>query len=139
MTTTPQLGLGTQYWVETAAGSGVYFRVAKVMDIQPPNPQLDEHDITNMDSVAKESLAGLPDYGETSIPMLYSEDSDTDAFLLDWITTRETRGNRLVYPSGSQDDWQGWPKGYQPNLPVNGVCQATLTVRNTGKPVRTSA
>ncbi len=45
--------------------------------IDPGSPSTDEHDTTNLCSIAKEKLLGLTDYGTLTINVDYDEDDDS--------------------------------------------------------------
>jgi hypothetical protein len=135
--TTPTIGIGTKFMVETAVGSGVYQYLANIKDVSPPNASIAELDTTNMDSPdnAEEQIPGLTNYGDMSLPMLYADNSDTDQIILAWRASQTAGANRkgrIVYRSGRTDTFPCFIKGYQPNIPVNGVCEATLTLKVAG-------
>ncbi len=128
--------------VETAAGSGVFFELAEVTNITPPSDSVDDVDATHMKSPGRvrEFISGLSDPGDMSLDMNYVPGEATDAFIVAWRLSGETREVRIVHPDASavtHDQFPAYVKGYTPTMSIGEKLSATLSLKVAGAVVRT--
>lgn len=129
--TTPALGYDSEFAVESAAGSATYTALAKVRNITPPNASIDDVDVTHMKSPdrAREFIAGLTDYGDCEVELLFEAGSTTDDFIEAWRAGGETRSCKITFPNAATWTFSAYPKGYAPELPMDDVQTAVLTMK----------
>lgn len=137
MTTTANIGYGSIFRVENAAGSGVYTQLAMVTDITPPSDTSDIIDVTSMDSPLseKEFIQGLSDPGDCALTMNWEPSSATDALIRAWRVARETRSAQIVFPNGAIWTFGCFVKSYVPKVPTLTKMEATLTCKVSGSTV----
>lgn len=93
-------GAGTQLQRETTPGSGTWTTIAEVRSIDGPNSQIDQDEVTNLDSTAREYIAGLRDNGSLSFPYNWFADASHDQ-LEDDADSGITRNYRIRFPQFS--------------------------------------
>jgi hypothetical protein len=133
MASSAMIGYGSTFAVETAASSGVYTTLSEVKDITPPSQSVDVIDVTHMGSLSstREFIQGLTDPGEVSLTMNFVPSSVTDAFILAWRTSRQTRSCKITFPNSVIWTFNGFVTGYDPSAPNEGLMEATLTCKVT--------
>lgn len=135
MTTEAQIGLGSQFWLDSAAD--VLTQLGEIISVTPPNPQTAEVEATHMASPnrRREYIAGLIEDGEGSFQMNYVPGSATDVLIRAAQADGITRDYKIVIPDGA-GTWEITGdcivKGYERDLPIDDRMTATLTVRFTG-------
>ncbi len=113
--------------------------------ITPPSAQIDQIDVTHMQSPdrRREFIPGLIDSGECSFEMNYVPDSDGDNELneiLDLAVGLDRRRQcRITYPNGVTHTFTGSLQTYEPTIPVDDKMTATVTFKVSGSIVRTPA
>jgi hypothetical protein len=133
------IGYGSTFAVETAAASGVFTPLSEVTDITPPSESVDVIDVTHMGSAdsTREFIQGLMDPGEVTIDMNWVPSSATDAFILAWRSSRETRAAKITFPNGVIWTFSALPTGRSFDLPVGEIQTGSLTAKVTGSKVKT--
>lgn len=132
------IGYGSTFEVETAAGSGVYFKLGLIGGITPPNESVDQVDVTHTESDARtrQFIAGLRDPGDASCSVNYVAGNATDVFVLAWRASGETRSCRITYPTLVKDTFPAFVLGWSPTLATADKCSADLKIKVAGAPVR---
>lgn len=128
------IGYGGYFEVETAAGSGIYTRIAEVFSISPPSESTDVIDVTHMQSpdAIREFIQGLTDPGEVSLEMNFVPGAlDGDVFIRAWRGSRERRISRIVFPNDYVWDFRCFVTGFEPTMPNEDKMTATLTAKVT--------
>lgn len=138
MTTQAEIGYANYFEVETSAGSGVFYELAEVTNISPPNQQVDQIEVTHMRSPGryKEYISGLTDPSDMSLELNYVVGAATDDFVLAWRASGETRASRIKHSSGDIDTFPTFVLGYQTQIPVGDKKSATLQLKVAGAIVR---
>lgn len=121
--------------------ASVWTEVGGVQGIQPPAPERAEIDVTALDSEGTETLAGLPDYGETSFTLFMRGSSGdlvaNQAALQTLADTGAAVSFRVTGPAAIATVYtcSGWVKTFRPNFQTGQAAVADVTIRWTGKPV----
>jgi predicted secreted protein len=136
------LGYDVGISVESAAGSGVFIEIAEVTNVTPPSDTVDDIDATHMKSPGRvrEFISGLSDPGDMSLDGNYIPGSDTDAFIVAWRLSGETRAVRIVYPADldvTHDQFPAYVKSYVPTMAIGEKMGFTLGLKVAGAVVRT--
>jgi hypothetical protein len=136
MTTNVGIGLGTEFWLDSA--SDVLTQLSEVLSVTPPNPQVADVEATHMASTAREFIAGLIDYGEGSFEFNYIPGNATDVLIRAAIDDGVARDFKIVLPVADGSTWEITGdcivKGWERNIPIDDRMTATLSVRFTGSP-----
>ncbi len=134
----PSIASKSTLEVETAPGSGVFFKVAKITNMPKPKPTKPQVDVTNMDSDAEEQIPGLPNYGQLVYNLIWEPGSAVDAFVSAWDISNEIRAVRQTYgKTGVKDTYQGFVLEYDAG--AGGASEAfkgSITIKCTSVPVR---
>jgi len=121
---------------------GNFIPFAKVVDITPNKISVPQVDTTVLASVANESQAGTPDFGEVSITIL--TDAANSALITSWITAKKTNVFQITMNdytwegTGATDSavaFKGWVKEFSPlgeDLTKDKAVQSKLTLKITG-------
>lgn len=137
MATEAQIGLGTEFWLDNAAGTPVLTKLGEILSVTPPNPQTEEVEATHMGSPnrRREYISGLIEDGEGTFEMNYVPGSTTDELIRDALDDGNTRNYKIVLPDGAgtwEIEGECIVKGYERNIPIDDRMTASLTVRFTG-------
>lgn len=112
-----------------------------ITSITPPSDSVDQIEITHMASPGrkKQFVAGLSDPGEMTLELNYMPGSETDAFILAWRASGQTRDSRISYPATTSlvDTFPTFVSSYAPSIPVGDKMTATLGLKVAGDIVRT--
>lgn len=132
---TVKIGYGAQLWIDN--GSGVLTKVAELIEIGLPNPQVDEVEATHFESPdrSREYVPGLTDNGEITFGINFVAGSATDTLITGAIAGGEVRDMEVVVPAGAAFQtfaFSGLVKGYEKNVPIDDRQTATITVRVNG-------
>lgn len=128
------IGYDIGFEIEDAVGSGVFVPLIEVTNIDLPDEQTDEVEVTHMKSPGgmKEFIGGLTDPGECSVEINWIQGNATDVELTSLKASKEKRAMRIVFPGGTKWTFQGFIKGYKPTVPLGDKKQAQATIRVTG-------
>lgn len=129
---------GSKIEVSGAASPSVFTKITNVTDISESGATVDQIDTTNLDSTAKESVPGLPDYGTVTIQLNWDSDEATHVTLdqlvaggasstRDWRITESGGGS-----PGTRTQFKGWVQSLQKSRAVNSIVKATATIKKTG-------
>lgn len=113
------LALGTILRVENPATTG-FLAVGNLTQIGVPGPTKPEIDVTDFDSTAVETLAGLPDNGELSCTGFFNYSDVGQAVLLDDAHDPEAPTRSWQIDFVRQDlrfEFEGWVKSFVPTAP----------------------
>lgn len=132
---TVKIGYGAQLWIDN--GSSVMTKVAELIEIGLPNPQVDEVEATHFESPdrSREYVPGLTDNGEITFGINFVAGSATDTLITGAIAGGEVRDMEVVVPAGAASQtfaFSGLVKGYEKNVPIDDRQTATITVRVNG-------
>lgn len=130
-----KIGHGSQLWI--ANSTGELTKLAEVIEIGLPNPQVDEVEATHFESPdrAKEFIPGLTDNGEITFGINFIAGSATDTLITEAIASGQVRDMEVVIPALAAFQtfaFSGMIKGYEKNIPINDRQTATITVRVNG-------
>jgi hypothetical protein len=140
MTTAVGIGLGSQFWLDSA--SDVLTQLDELLSVTPPNPQIEDVEATHMGSTAREFIAGLTDYGSGDFEFNYIPGNATDVLIRAAIVDKVERDFKIVLPVANGTDQQVTGKcivkGWVVSDPIDDRMTATLSVRYTGSPTQAS-
>ena len=129
------LGYGSTVRVTRApsgGGAGTPFELKLLGDIDAPDEQVDEVQVTHQKSPGRrrQFIAGLIDSGEISFPMNYIPGSPTDVLLREIKATGEEVLIEVTLGEGGiPDTYSGFLKGYARSAPIDDKMTATATFR----------
>jgi len=124
------IGYGTTVFVSDTASPGVYTQIAEVIEVTPPNAQVDDVEATH--NRTREYIAGLIEGGEAAIGMNRIPGSTTEILLMGLQTTGERRSIRIVWPNNTIWEFVGHVKGYETSSPIDDRMTATCTFKVDG-------
>lgn len=116
------------------AGSPTFTTIAEVKDIGGPTRRTNFEDATSYDSVAfNEFVATLTDPGSVSFSIFYKT-AATQQLLLTDQEGNTLRNYQLYLPTATPQTWSfaAYVESFELNLPVNGLMQASISLRVAG-------
>jgi hypothetical protein len=136
------LGYGTTVAIATLDSPADFVELGEVVDVTPPNAQIEQVDVTHMQSPdrVREFIAGLTDYGSMTLSMNYIPGGSTDDLILEWRSSGANRYVQITYPSTASprptDTFLGFIEGYETSATVADKMSATLTIKVAGAVTR---
>lgn len=91
--TSAVLGLGTLLQVSNGASPQVFTTIAEVLNISGPSSSVEDIDVTNMDSTAREYISGISDGGNVE-------------FELNWIASAQQKTMRDDVEAGTARNYK---------------------------------
>ena len=137
----PDIGYGVSLLVsDVSPATTPTNAIGTIMSFTPPSPTRDIIDVTSSSSanMAREFVAGLIDYGESSFEMLWDTGSATDALLRGITLERAPRTYRATfsqYTPARTITFLAYLTGYERSAPMEDKMTATVTLKVTGSPV----
>ena len=137
----PDIGYGVSLLVsDVSPATTPTNAIGTIMSFTPPSPTRDIIDVTSSSSanMAREFVAGLIDYGESSFEMLWDTGSTTDALLRGITLERAPRTYRATFSQYSPSrtiTFLAYLTGYERSAPMEDKMTATVTLKVTGAPV----
>lgn len=123
-----------------------YIKVGGATAVQVPSPTRDEIDVTSLDSGGQETIPGIANYGETTFDLFLRAANEAapagyeagQARLAALADSGKTVSFKVEMPEafGVTVTCNGWVKAFQENLGTGEAAKASVTIRWTGKPVR---
>lgn len=143
MASAATFGKGTLLQVETGT-PGVYETIPECRNIGPPNPDRDQIDVTNHDSVgaAREFIGGLVDFSEVTADCNYILGSSIhQQCIADAIASASVARNFRVLLVGATRsiDFAGYCQRFERNLPHDAQYTANISIKVTGQPVENAS
>ena len=134
MTTRAIIGYGTTVFVGDSASPGTYTQLAEVIEVTPPNAQVDDVEATHFTSTnrTREYIAGLIEGGEASVGMNRIPGSTTEILLLGLQSSGSQVAVRIIWPNGTIWEFVGHVKGYETSSPIDDRMTATCTFKVDG-------
>ncbi|WP_304615841.1 phage tail tube protein [Paracoccus sp. (in: a-proteobacteria)] len=126
-----KIGYGSRVRIGVGA-TPTWTELAFVGDIEMPNEQVDEVEVTHMKSPGrrKQFIAGLVDGGEVGVPMNYIPGSATDTLLIGLKASGEIVQVEITLTAdGTPETYAGFLKSYSRTAPVGDKMMATATFR----------
>lgn len=112
-----------------------FANIPGLSNIRISGPNRQEIEVTDLDSVAKEFLMDLPDYGQITADMNFNPDNATHALLRADITDETPRRFRITFPDGSPATtytFEAFVMSTPVDLSRGQAVKGTLTLRVTG-------
>lgn len=126
------IGYGTTVRV-TRASSQTPFEIALVGDIDMPDEQVDEVEVTHQKSIGRrrQFIAGLIDSGELTFPMNLIPGSPTDTLCKELKASGEEVIVGITLPGQGtvEERFSGFLKGYGRSAPIDDKMTAEATFR----------
>jgi len=132
------IGYGGKVYVESAdspfGSPPEYNELAEITNITPPNFEVDDVDVTHMQSPnrTREFISGLIDPGEASFEMNWIPGSATDILLINLKTEGTVANWKMEWSNGTYWEFVGYVKGYEPSAETEDKMSATCTIRVSG-------
>ena len=116
----------------SGGGAPVMTELALVGDIEAPDEQVDEVQVTHMKSPGRrrQFIAGLIDSGEVTVPMNYIPGSPTHLMLSEIKASgEEVLIEFTLGKTGEPETFSGFLKGYARTAPIDDKMTASATFR----------
>jgi len=128
------IGYGIVFRIDDGTGTGTFDLIGEISNIDPPDAQADDVEVTHMGSPNKtrEYIAGLTEPGEMGFDINWIPNDSTDVILRDLKTSGARRTMEIVWPNAAEWQFSGFIKGFKVAAPIDGNMTASLTVRVTG-------
>jgi hypothetical protein len=128
------LGYGTTVAVSDTASPGTWTQLAEVIEVTPPNMQVDDVEATHFtsDNRTREYIAGLIEGGEASVGMNRIPGSTTEILLMGLQTSGTKVQVLITWPNGTTWMFLGHVKGYETQSPIDDRMTATATFKVDG-------
>ena len=132
------IGYGTTVFVGDSSSPGVYTQLQEVIEVTPPNLQVDDVEATHFtsDNRTREYIPGLIEGGEASVGMNRIPGSATEILLMGLQTSGTRVAVRIIWPpfpssGGASTTWEfiGHVKGYETASPIDDRMTATCTFK----------
>lgn len=129
---------------DTFATSNTFTDIARIRDIKPPKPKVDDIDVTDMDSPAgpnpddltwKEFDPGLADAGEVEFTLNFDKDQTDTLFGF----LGKSKGWKVTFSDGSVWQLSGYIKEFGDEVEREKVVTSTATMKVSGKPAFVAA
>jgi hypothetical protein len=132
------IGYGSVFEIVSDTSPDVYVALAEVKSITPPSIDVDQVEVTHMQSPNRyrEFISGLLDGGECSFEMNFVPGSTSDDRLFELLNlatgVSRRRACRISYPNGVTWAFDAEVTGYEPDVPFDDVMTATVTLKVSG-------
>ena len=128
------IGYGTTVDVGDSASPGTWTRLQEVIEVTPPNMQVDDVEATHFtsDNRTREYISGLIEGGEASVGMNRIPGSATEILLMNLQTTGTKVQVLITWPNGTTWMFLGHVKGYETSSPIDDRMTATATLKVDG-------
>jgi hypothetical protein len=125
------IGYGTTVFIGDSSSPGVYTQIQEVIEVTPPNLQVDDVEATHFtsDNRTREYIAGLIEGGEASVNMNRIPGSATEILLMGLQTAGTKVSVRIVWPNNTIWEFLGHVKGYEVASPIDDRMTATATFK----------
>ncbi len=136
---TAKIGFGTVLEIESGT-PGQYTTVGGITSVKPPGVTAEVVDATHMKSAnkAKEKLAGIIDWGQTSIGINYDPADEGHADLIAAVGT--VAKLQIVFPDGEKWQFSAVCSAFEPGeITKEGLMTASFTADVTGVPTFVAA
>lgn len=124
-------------------GSEVFTTIAEVVSIKGPGTKVGTIDATSQDSLAKEFVAEIPDYGEISADVIWVASDTQQQGLQTDLDAGTVRNFKLVKndhaSSKSTIAFSAIVTSWEHDAPAGGLYKMSLTLKISGKPTITYA
>lgn len=130
--TAATIGYGSSFEISLNGGS-TWTEVAEPTEITTPSDNLSIHDATNFASpdATMEYIIGMNDPGEAGFTMNFVAGGTGDALVQQVRAARARIMCRITFPNAVIWTFSAILTGYQPELPVDGVMTAAVTLKVT--------
>lgn len=128
------IGYGTTVFLGDSSSPGVYTQLQEVIEVTPPNAQVDDVEATHFtsDNRTREYIAGLIEGGEASVAMNRIPGSATEILIMGLQTSGTRIAVRIIWPNGTIWEFVGHVKGYETASPIDDRMTATATLKVDG-------
>lgn len=124
---------GTLLQRETSLGSGSYVTVANVKSWDGPSTEASELETTDLNSLAKEFLPGLQDFGDLSLEVNFDPNNATHQQAMTDIAAGTVTGWRIQFQNPTINwRWPAFVKSCPVSGEADGIISASITLRLAG-------
>lgn len=133
---------GCTIWrMDLTVSPNAYAQIGQVISIAGPSGSAGEIDVSDLDSVAREFLSSLPDWGDVSLGVIWDpvttsivHDKLWDDFNAGTISTYQIR---LTNSPQTLLTFPAFPNGHPINISVDDKVGADISLRTTNAVVKT--
>jgi hypothetical protein len=135
------IGYGTTVAVSDTSSPGVWTTLQEVIEVGPPNLQVDDVEATHFtsDNRTREYISGLIEGGEASVGLNRIPGSATEILLMGLQTSGTKVQVLITWPNGTTWMFLGHVKGYETSSPIDDRMTATATFKVDGSQTITIA
>jgi len=125
---------GTEFQIGDGASPEVFTKVGEVTDIDGPDGDTPEIDVTNLSSTKREYALGLPAEGNIEISGNWDPDNAQQTALRTAHDNRTVTNFKIVYSDSpaTEDSFAGLVKTFNKSTKIDDVVKFTATIRVTG-------
>lgn len=125
---------GSQLYLGDAASPETYTKIAQATSLGGPSQENPEIEVTDLDSTAKEYIAGLVDNGEITAALNFDPATTTHQTLNTLLNSGATRNWYIKIPTSPAYymTFSGFVRTFPKSAEVESVWKADLTIRVSG-------
>ena len=130
---------GFVFAIQNTGSPGEYTVIGEVTNFSGFDGQAAEIDVTHLQSVAKEFLMGLQDFGNFNIDVNYLPEDAGQILLRGAKTSRDIQSFRATFSDGSKAEFQGYVLSNPVSGGIDSKVDASFAIRITGNVTFTAA
>jgi Lambda phage tail tube protein, TTP len=129
--TTALIGYQTIVAIEADGSPGVFIPLVEVKEVIPPSAIVDDVEASHYQSPGRtrEYIAGAIDGGEATVLMNWIPGSATDDRIIALRESGARKQFKITWPNSLTWEFSGRIKGYECRVPLDGVMEATATIK----------
>lgn len=133
--TQARIGYGLSVAIESDASPPTFVELEEVINVTPPNQQVDQVEATHMQSPnrTREFVTGLQSPGEASVEMNFVAGNTSDQRLDALKTSGTAKNTRITFPNGVTWDFLAIVTGKEVASPVDDRMTVTWTLTVSGE------
>jgi len=136
MATAAKAGKGTKIGLGNGAGTEVFNAIAEILTVSGPELSAETIEVTNLDSLAKEYIGGMPDGGSIQLEMNWISGNTYQAELRDRVESAEVGNFLIVWPNtpATKVLFAATVESWSINTEANSAITASVTMKISGLP-----
>ncbi|MEQ8251577.1 MAG: phage tail tube protein [Oceanibaculum nanhaiense] len=124
----------TKFYYEDPNTPDTWIKLVGIVGIDGPSGSGQEIDVSDLDSVAREFLQGLPDEGNVTLDMNYIPGTASQEFLRTARAERSKQVFRIGFNTDPEEgqEFEGYVVEFSHSAAVDSALKASVTIRITG-------